>query len=68
MKDEKADVRRSVAIAMGKIATVLQKEKDTTAIPELEMALAALRATHFPGNTTRVHQAIEALKAIEKSR
>ena len=68
LKDE--DVRmKSVADALGGIATALQREKDTTAIPDLEMALIALRAANAPEDfTADVLRAVEALKAIEKRR
>ena len=68
LKDEDEVVRTNAAGALGSIGTALQREKDTTAIPDLEMALAALRATNFSKQITRVYQAVEALKAIEKGR
>ena len=68
LKDENENVRTNAAGALGGIGTALQREKDTTAIPDLEMALAALRARNFSEKATRVQRAVEALKAIEKSR
>ena len=66
LKDEDTGLRSSAAFALGEIATALQDRKDATAIPDLEMALVALRAGNFSEQTTRVHQALEALKAIKK--
>ncbi len=73
LKDENRDVRWYAAIGLEQIATALQERKDTTAIPDLEMALIALRAatsknTHGHQAVEGLHQAVEALKAIEKAR
>ena len=59
-------VRQSATDALEQFAIALEKNKDATAIPDLEMVLVALRATNFSEERTRVRQAVEALKAIEK--
>ena len=68
LKDDEALVRLDAARALGRIATALQDRQDTTAIPDIEMALAALQAGNFKENAAHVHQALNALKAIEKAR
>ncbi len=78
LKDENENVHQLAANDLGRIATVLQNRKATTAIPDLEMALAALEAMNVGSNKLvkearaaarpRVRRAVEALKAIEKSR
>ena len=58
-------MRELAASDLERIATALQHRQDTTAIPDLEMVLAALRAAKLLEAPT-VQHAVNVLRAIEK--
>ena len=68
LKDGIAAVRGLTVDALWRIAKALQMRKDTTAIPDLEMALTALKETNSSEEITdEVRRAVDALKAMEEA-